>query len=166
VVFGLFPTFGGAALKGMRGNLKKGLKLRLHLPILGRRFSLMYQHGVKQTLKAGSLVFGLSAVFLLITPELFLDLLDLESNDQLIWSMRMIGITLFALAGNMWQNSKLNNNPEGIRFVARVMFISAAALGVLTIFIPATLTPLALVYALIGFGFAISYLVNMFKRPK
>jgi len=126
----------------------------------------MYQHGVRQTLKAGSLVFTLSAVFLLIAPELFLDLLDLESNDQIVWSMRMIGVTLFALAGNMWQNSQLNNNPEGIKFVARVMFISAAALGVLTVFIPATLSPLALGYALIGFGFAISYLVNMFKSPK
>jgi hypothetical protein len=28
-VFGLFPTFGGAALKGMRGNLKKGLKITI-----------------------------------------------------------------------------------------------------------------------------------------
>jgi hypothetical protein len=42
----------------------------------------MYQHGVKQTLKAGSAVFGASAIFLLIAPKLFLDLLDLESNDH------------------------------------------------------------------------------------
>jgi len=59
----------------------------------------MYQHGVKQTLKAGSAVFGASAIFLLIAPRLFLDLLDLESNDQMVWSMRMIAITLIALAG-------------------------------------------------------------------
>ncbi len=125
----------------------------------------MYQHGVKQTLKAGSTVFGASAIFLLIAPELFLDLLDLESNDQMVWSMRMIGITLFALAANMWQNSRLNNNAAGLKFVARVMFISAASLGFLTIFIPSTLTPFAIGYAIIGFGFAISYLVNLLKRP-
>ena len=125
----------------------------------------MYQHGIKQTLKAGGAVFGASALFLLIAPELFLDLLDLESNDQMVWSMRMIGITLFALAGNMWQNSRLNNNAAGLKFVARVMFIAAASLGFFTIFIPSTLTPFAIGYAIIGFGFAISYLVNLLKRP-
>ena len=125
----------------------------------------MYQHGIKQTLKAGGAVFGASALFLLIAPELFLDLLDLESNNQMVWSMRMIGITLFALAGNMWQNSKLNNNAAALKFVARVMFLAAASLGFLTIFIPSTLTPFAIGYAIIGFGFAISYLVNLLKRP-
>ena len=125
----------------------------------------MYQHGIKQTLKAGSTVFGASALFLLIAPELFLDLLDLESNDQMVWSMRMIGITLFALAGNMWQHSRLNNNAAGLKFVARVMFLAAASLGFFTIFIPSTLTPFAIGYAIIGFGFAISYLVNLVKRP-
>ena len=125
----------------------------------------MYQHGIKQTLKAGSAVFGASAIFLLIAPKLFLDLLDLESNDQMVWSMRMIGITLFALAGNMWQNSKLNNNAAGLKFVARVMVLAAASLGFFTIFIPSTLTPFAIGYAIIGFGFAISYLVNLLKRP-
>jgi hypothetical protein len=125
----------------------------------------MYQHGIKQTLKAGSAVFGASAIFLIVTPKLFLNLLDLESNDQMVWSMRMIGITLFALAGNMWQNSKLNNNAAALKFVARVMFIAAASLGFLTIFIPSTLTPFAIGYAIIGFGFAISYLVNLLKRP-
>ena len=125
----------------------------------------MYQHGVKQTLKAGSLVFGASALFLLIAPNLFLELLDLESNDQMIWSMRMIAITLIALSGNMWQNSKLNNNAAGLKFVARVMFLSAAALGFLTIFIPTTLTPFTIGYGVIGFGFAISYLINLLKRP-
>ena len=126
----------------------------------------MYQHGVKQTLKAGSLVFGISAIFLLIAPAQFLDLLELESNDQMVWAMRMIGITLFALAGNMWQNSRLNNNQAALKFVGRVMFVSAAALGLLTIFIPTTLSPFAIGYALIGLTFAISYLVNLFKGSK
>ncbi|MGI9170884.1 MAG: hypothetical protein ACR2IZ_00285 [Candidatus Nanopelagicus sp.] len=125
----------------------------------------MYQHGVKQTLKAGSLVFGASAGFLLIAPERFLELLDLEINEPMVWSMRMIAITLIALAGNMWQNSKLNNNAAGLKFVARVMFLAAAALGFLTIYLPATLTPFAIGYAVIGFGFAISYLINLIKRP-
>ena len=124
----------------------------------------MYQHGVKQTLKAGSAVFGASAIFLLIAPKLFLDLLNLESNDQMVWSMRMIAITLIALAGNMWQNSKLNNNALGLRYVALVMIFSATSLGLLTLLIPAKITIFTAVYAAIGFLFAISYLVNLTRK--
>ena len=123
----------------------------------------MYQHGVKQTLKAGSIVFGLSALFLLIAPGVFLDLLGVTNNSEMIWAMRMIGITLIALAGNMWQNSKLNN-AASLGYVGRVMFFAAAGLGFLTIFIPASLTPFAIGYAVIGFGFSISYLINLIRK--
>jgi hypothetical protein len=125
----------------------------------------MYQHGIKQTLKAGSAVFGASAIFLIVTPKLFLDLLDLESNDQMVWSMRMIGITLLALAGNMWQNSKITNNAAGLKYVGMVMVLAAAGLGFLTIFIPATLNPFTIGYAVIGFSFALVYLINLIKKP-
>ena len=125
----------------------------------------MYQHGVKQTLKAGSAVFGASAIFLIVTPKLFLNLLDLESNDQMVWSMRMIGIILFALAGNMWQNSKMTNNAAGLKYVGIVMVLAAAGLGFLTIFIPATLNPFTIGYAAIGFSFALAYLINLIKKP-
>ena len=77
--------------------------------------------------------------------------------------MRMIGIILLALAGNMWQNSKLNN-ATALGYVGRVMFVAAAGLGFLTIFIPASLTPFAIAYAAIGFGFSISYLVNLIRK--
>ena len=123
----------------------------------------MYQHGIKNTLKAGSIVFGLSAVFLLIAPTLFLDLLGADNSNPMIWSMRMIAITLLALAGNMWQNAKLNT-ASSLGFVAKVMFIAAAGLGFLTIFIPNELTPFAIAYAIIGFSFSISYLVNLIRK--
>jgi len=123
----------------------------------------MYQHGIKNTLKAGSIVFGASALFLLIAPALFLDLLGAEDSQSMVWSMRMIAITLFALAGNMWQNAKLNN-ASSLGFVAKVMFIAAAGLGFLTIFIPNELTPFAIAYAIIGFIFSISYLVNLIRK--
>ncbi len=123
----------------------------------------MYQHGIKNTLKAGSIVFGLSAVFLLIAPALFLDLLGADNSNPMIWSMRMIAITLLALAGNMWQNAKLNT-ASSLGFVAKVMFIAAAGLGFLTIFIPNELTPFAIAYAIIGFSFSISYLVNLIRK--
>lgn len=124
----------------------------------------MYQHGIKNTLKGGAVIFGASAIFLLALPEIFLELLGFENSPELIWSMRMIGITLVALAGNMWQNSKLNNSAAGIKFVGRVMFISALALGVLTIFIPAELTPFSITYAAIGLAFALLYLINLIRK--
>lgn len=123
----------------------------------------MYQHGIKNTLKAGSIVFGASALFLLIAPALFLDLLGIDETDEMIWAMRMIAITLVALAGNMWQNSKLNT-ASSLGFIGRVMFIAAAALGFLTVFIPNELTPFAILYAIIGFGFSVSYLVNLIRK--
>lgn len=123
----------------------------------------MYQRGVKNTLRAGSIIFGLSAIFLLIAPGLFLELLKLPTTSELIWAMRMIGITLVALSGNMWQNSKLTN-AAGIKFVARVMFLSALALGLLTIFIPVELAPFTIFYAVIGLGFALSYLINLTRK--
>ena len=123
----------------------------------------MYQHGIKSTLKVGSIVFGASALFLLIAPALFLDLLGSDDSKHMVWSMRMIAITLLALAGNMWQNAKLNN-ASSLGFVAKVMFIAAAGLGFLTIFIPNELTPFAIAYAIIGFSFSISYLVNLIRK--
>jgi hypothetical protein len=123
----------------------------------------MYQHGIKSTLKVGSIVFGLSALFLLIAPALFLDLLGADNSNPMIWSMRMIAITLLALAGNMWQNAKLNT-ASSLGFVAKVMFIAAAGLGFLTIFIPNELTPFAIAYAIIGFSFSISYLINLIRN--
>ena len=123
----------------------------------------MYQHGIKSTLKAGSIVFGASALFLLIAPGIFVDLLGIDETDEMIWAVRMIAITLVALAGNMWQNSKLNT-AASLSFVGRVMFIAAAALGFLTEFIPNELTPFAILYAIIGFGFSVSYLVNLIRK--
>ena len=73
----------------------------------------MNYKGIRTTLKAGSMVFGASALFLLVAPALFLDLLGLEKNEPMVWSMRMIAITLVALAGNMWNNSK-NSTDSGV----------------------------------------------------
>jgi len=123
----------------------------------------MNHASIRKTLKAGSSVFGASALFLLVLPNLFLDLLGLDSNDGLVWSMRMIAITLFALAGNMWNNSK-NSSDAGVANVAKVMCVSATALGVLTLMIPVQLTWFSYVYAAIGFGFGLSYLINILRK--
>ena len=120
---------------------------------------------LRKTLQAGSIVFGASALFLLILPKLFLDLLALDTSDDLIWSMRMIGITVFALAGNMWNNASQSSDAR-VGNVAKVMCISATALGVLTLMIPAELTWFTYAYAAVGFGFGISYAVNLVRKLK
>ena len=120
----------------------------------------MNRSHLRNTLKAGSIVFGFSALFLLVLPALFLDLLALDETDPLIWSMRMIAITLFALAGNMWNNSKQTDDSK-VAHVAKIMCLSATALGVLTLMIPAELTWFSYLYAAIGFIFAFIYMYAM-----
>ena len=118
---------------------------------------------IRKTLRAGSFVFGISAIFLLVLPNLFLELLGLDKSDSLVWSMRMIGITVFALAGNMWNNAGQSSDAR-VENVAKLMCLSAALLGILTLMIPVKLTWFSYVYAAIGFGFAISYGINLLKK--
>ena len=123
----------------------------------------MNYSSLRTTLKAGSIVFGASALFLLILPAAFLGLLGLEVNDAMVWSMRMIGITLITLAGNMWNNSR-SSSDSGVGQVAWVMCVSASALGALTLLIPGQRTWFAYLYAAIGFGFGLSYLINIVRK--
>jgi len=123
----------------------------------------MNYSALRTTLKAGSIVFGASAVFLLLLPAFFLDLLGLSHNSEMIWSMRMIGITLIALSGNMWNNSAQSSDTR-VGNVAKVMCVSATALGVLTLLNPTELTWFSYVYTAIGFGFGLSYLINLIRK--
>ena len=43
---------------------------------------------LRTILKFGATVFGLSAIFLLVSPKTFLELLNLETSESLQWSMR------------------------------------------------------------------------------
>ena len=120
--------------------------------------------GIRKTLKLGAVVFGLSALLLLVAPSFFLDLLQLDAaSPALIWSMRMIGITLVALAGNMWLNSESSSEKRLIA-VATVMAIAATGLGVLTILIPTQLSWFTYLYAAVGFLFGLNYLVCIIRR--
>ncbi len=120
----------------------------------------MNERALKQTLKAGSIVFGSSAIFLLIAPSVFLSLLSLSHSGQNAWSMRMLGITVFALSGNMAVHA-LNSTTKALKSVSWVMCVSASALGICTLSIPVHLTLFCVVYALVGFGFSFSYAFNL-----
>jgi len=115
---------------------------------------------VQVVLRAGSLVFGLSAMVLLVFPGFFNQLLGFQTNQALEWAMRMIGVTLVALALNMYSVST-RGSQESVLFSGRVMAASAFALGVLTLLIPATLAWFTIGYASVGFGFSIAYLIAL-----
>jgi hypothetical protein len=75
--------------------------------------------------------------------------------------MRMIGITLVALGGNMFSVSSRGSD-EAVRFSGRVMLVSAFALGVVTLIVPAPLTWFGIAYAVVGFVFSAAYTVALF----
>ena len=118
---------------------------------------------LRTILKFGSTVFGLSALFLLIDPTTFLELLKLESSESLEWSMRMIAITLIALTGNMLSVSRFGSETSVV-FSARVMVVSAAALGALTLLIPAEFGWFTIAYAAVGFLFSVAYLTALLRK--
>ena len=124
----------------------------------------MKTFGIRNILKTGSTVFGLSAALLILLPNQFLELLALDANSEsLVWSMRIIGITLVALAGNMWMNSS-QENQVNVRRTAVVMCISATGLGVITLFIPAHINWFSALYALVGFGFGSAYMAALILK--
>ena len=118
---------------------------------------------LRTILKFGATVFGLSAVFLLVDPKTFLELLNLESTDSLQWSMRMIAITLIALTGNMLSVARFGSETSVV-FSARVMVVSAAALGALTLLIPAEFGWFTIAYSAVGFLFSLAYLITFFRK--
>lgn len=118
---------------------------------------------VRKVLLTGSTVFGLSAIALVATPQFFNELLGLASNPALEWSMRMTGITLVALAGNMFAHARKGSD-EGVQLAARVMMFSAFALGVLTLLLPTALNWFTILYAAVGFSFSAAYAFFILKN--
>lgn len=118
---------------------------------------------LKIVLRAGSIVFGLSALALIAVPGTFNELLWLPNNPELDWAMRMIGITLVALSGNMYSVSK-HGTDRAVVFSGRLMLICAASLGVITLNIPANGSWFAQVYALVGFGFSAAYALALSRK--
>jgi len=111
-------------------------------------------------LRSGAVVFGVSALWLLIAPGFFLGLLGLDESLALNWSMWMIAITLIALTGNMGVVSFFGP-PAAVIASSVVMVVGAGGLGFVTLLIPAPITWLSVIYALVSFGFSATYLVGL-----
>lgn len=120
--------------------------------------------GIRRTLRVGAVVFGLSALLLVLAPALFLDLLVLDgSSTALQWSMRMIGLTLVALAAQMWIVSR-SASDRYVTAAGVVMAIVATALGMLTLLIPSGLSWFTICYAAVGFAFGLNYAVCLIRK--
>jgi hypothetical protein len=117
---------------------------------------------LRLTLQTGATVFGLSALLLLLLPSFFLELLGVASSAELDWSMRMIGITLVALSGQMFLVGRFLED-KYVKYSARVMQFSAGALALLTALVPGGLTWFGWLYLLIGAGFSLTYTIFLVK---
>jgi len=120
---------------------------------------------LRLVLRTGALVFGLSALALIAIPSVFNSLLGLTSTPELEWSMRMIGITLVALAGNMFSVASRGSDAS-VLFSGRVMLVCAFGLGALTLLLPVTLNWFAIAYSMVGFGFSAAYAVVLIGARK
>lgn len=118
---------------------------------------------IRKVLKTGAIVFGLSALALIAVPGIFNQLLNLDSTPALEWAMRMIGITLVALSGNMYSVASLGNE-KAVAFSGRLMLVSAAGLGLITLLIPTSHNWFTISYALVGFGFSAAYAVALSRK--
>ncbi len=118
---------------------------------------------LRLVLRAGASVFGLSAILLIALPRFFTDLLGMMGSNDLDWSMRMIGLTLVALTGNMLVVS-LHGSDRGVLFSARVMQIAAFGLGAITLLIPTGWNWFVILYALVGFGFSLAYTIFLLQK--
>jgi hypothetical protein len=111
---------------------------------------------LRLVLKFGGAVFGLSALALLAVPRMFTDLLGLIGTEDLDWAMRMIGMTLVALCGQMFSVSMFGNE-RGVLVSASVMQVAAFGLGIIALLIPVNPNLFVLGYAGLSFGFSFVY---------
>jgi hypothetical protein len=118
---------------------------------------------IRKVLKAGSIVFGFSALALIAVPAIFIMLLNLQTTPELEWSMRMIGITLVALSGNMFSVST-HGTDKAVAFSGRLMLVSAAGLGAITLLIPTSHNWFTIAYAMVGFGFSAAYAFALSRK--
>jgi hypothetical protein len=70
---------------------------------------------------------------------------------------------LIALTGNMLSVSRFGSETS-VLFSARVMVVSAAALGALTLLIPVEFGWFTIAYAAVGFLFSVAYLSALLRK--
>ena len=108
----------------------------------------------------GAIVFAVSAAVLLVDPNSFLVFIGLTSNDSTIWSFRLTGLLLVALAAHMATTSRHAADPA-FRRAASVMVLVSGGLGALTYLAPGTATTGRWIFVGVGAGFTALYLITL-----
>jgi hypothetical protein len=108
----------------------------------------------------GSIVFAISAGVLLVDPSAFVTYIGLTSNESVIWSFRLTGVLLVALATHMATTSRNAGDPA-FRRAAVVMVLASIGLAVMTYLAPGIATTGRWVFVGIGSGFAALYLITL-----
>jgi hypothetical protein len=108
----------------------------------------------------GAIVFAGSAAVLLVDPNSFLVFIGLTSNDSTIWSFKLMGLLLVALAAHMATTSRHAADPA-FRRAASVMVLVSGGLGALTYMAPGAATTGRWIFVGVGAGFAALYLITL-----
>lgn len=108
----------------------------------------------------GSIVFAVSAGVLLVDPLTFVAYIGVPSNESVVWSFRLTGVLLVALATHMATTSRNAGDPA-FRRAAVVMILVSIGLAVLTYLAPGTTTTGRWIFVGIGSGFAALYLITL-----
>jgi hypothetical protein len=108
----------------------------------------------------GSIVFAVSAAALLADPSSFVTYIGVPSNESVVWSFRLTGVLLVALAIHMATTSRNAGDPA-FRRAAVVMVLVSVGLAALTYLAPGTATTGRWVFVGIGSGFAALYLITL-----
>ena len=108
----------------------------------------------------GAIVFAVSAAVLLVDPNSFLVFIGLTSNDSTVWSFKLMGLLLVALAAHMATTSRHAADPA-FRRAASVMVLVSGGLGALTYVAPGTATTGRWIFVGVGAGFAALYLITL-----
>ena len=117
---------------------------------------------IRRILAAGSAVFALSAIVLLVAPATFAELLGLEPNSGTDWALRMMGAVLVALAGQMFVVRR--SSERNVRQAAVVMIIGGGLMTLVTLVVPADWTPLRWAYLLFGLSFCLAYVIALIRE--
>lgn len=108
----------------------------------------------------GSIVFAVSAGVLLVDPLAFVTYIGLTSNESVVWSFRLTGVLLVALATHMATTSRNAGDPA-FRRAAVVMILASIGLAIMTYLAPGTATTGRWVFVGIGSGFAALYMITL-----
>ena len=116
---------------------------------------------LRTILGLGALVFAVSAVALVVAPELFAEWLGIATTADVGWSLRLMGAVLVALAGQMFLVRR--GDDRTVRRASVVMIFGGGLMTVVTLTAPGDPTPLRHAYAAFGALFCLGYIIALLR---